>query len=451
MSTIAAISTPNAVGGISVIRISGNDAFKVADKVFKTKTDVSKMEGYTCAYGKILSEKRVIDDGIITVFRKPNSYTGEDVVEISCHGGIFVTKQVLRACFDAGAEPAAAGEFTKRAFLNGKISLTQAEAVMDVISANGKQALNSAVNAREGKIYRQIKSVSDRLVKVLGELAAWVDYPEEDLPEVEPENLRNSVVNGISVMERILKSYDCGKVIREGIDTAIIGKANVGKSTLMNNLLGYDRSIVTEIEGTTRDIIEETARVGDLVLRLSDTAGIRSTDDVVENFGINLALKKADTAQLVIAVFDCSKELDENDMELLKLVKDRKSVIILNKTDLEQVVFKKDFESFSPYVVEISAKNDLQLEELNRILNKMFELEDFDSNTDFFANERQKFCAENALKSLKEALGAVDMNVSLDCVTVILESALDSLLELTGERVSEAVVAEVFSKFCVGK
>lgn len=451
MSTIAAISTPNAVGGISVVRISGENAVKIAKKVFKTNKDVEKMSGYTCVYGKIFDGQKEVDDGILTVFKAPHSYTGEDVCEISCHGGIFVTKQVLRICIEAGCQPAQAGEFTKRAFLNGKISLTQAEAVMDVISANGQTALNSAVNAREGKIFRQIKSVSDKLVKILGELAAWVDYPEEDLPEVEPENLRNSLKESICVLEKIVRGYDCGKILREGIDTAIIGKANVGKSTLMNNLLGYERSIVTEIEGTTRDIIEETAKVGDLVLRLSDTAGLRKTEDIVENFGIELTKKKIETAQLVIAVFDSSNALDEQDRELLSLIKDRKSVIILNKTDLEQKIFKSDFLDNFKYVVEISAKNDLQLDTLSEMLNGMFELENFDTNTDSFANERQKYCAENALKFIKNALETLELGMSLDCVTVTLESALDSLLELTGEKVSEAVVLQVFSKFCVGK
>lgn len=454
MSTIAAISTPNAPGGISVIRISGEKAFEIGEKVFKPQKNgqpVRKMQGYTCAYGKTVSKERIIDDGIITVFRSPNSYTGEDVVEISCHGGIYVTKQVLRACIEAGAEPARAGEFTQRAFLNGKISLTQAEAVMDIISANGQQALNSAVNAREGKMFKQIKGVSDKLTVILGELAAWVDYPEEDLPEIEPESLRSSLLESIEIMEKIIRGYDCGKVLREGIDTVIIGKTNVGKSTLMNNLLGYERSIVTDIEGTTRDIIEETAKVGDLVLRLSDTAGLRETNDVVENFGIELARKKADTAQLVIGVFDCSRELEQQDMELLELLKNRKSVIILNKSDLEQKLVPEDFKEYSRNIVEISAKNDLQLEQLSRTLNKMFELESFDSNTDSFANERQKFCAEKALKALKDSMETLDFGVSLDCVTVTLESALDAILELTGEKVSEAVVSQVFSKFCVGK
>ena len=452
MSTIAAISTPNSAGGISVIRISGEVSIDVASKVFRLKgRTVESMDANTCAYGKIYNGDNELDDGIVTVFKAPNSYTGEDVVEISCHGGIYVTRQVLRAILENGAKPAEAGEFTKRAFLNGKLSLTQAEAVMDLISANSKHALNSAVNAREGKMFKQIKSVSDKLIKILGELAAWVDYPEEDLPEVEPEALKISIKNAISVMEKILRNYDCGKIIREGIDTAIIGKTNVGKSTLMNNLLGFDRSIVTDIAGTTRDIIEETARVGDLVLRLSDTAGIRETDDVVESHGINLARKKAETAQLVIAVFDSSQNLDKEDMELLEIIRDKKAIVILNKSDLEPMVSKEFFQDYSKYVCEISAKRDLRLENLSAMLNEYFSLADFDSNTDTFANERQKFCAENALKYLEESLQTVESFATLDCVTVTLETALEYLLQLTGERVSEAVVAEVFSKFCVGK
>lgn len=452
MSTVAAISTPNAAGGISVIRISGENAVAVGEKVFRIKgKTVSQMAANTCAYGKTVSGGKTVDDGIITVFKAPNSYTGEDVVEISCHGGIYVTRQVLRAVLEAGAEPAGAGEFTKRAFLNGKLSLTQAEAVMDVISANGEQTLNSAVNAREGKFFKQIDGVSKKLVKILGELAAWVDYPEEDLPEVEPEALKNSLESSIEVLEKTLKSYDCGKILREGIDTAIVGKANVGKSTLMNNILGFERSIVTDIAGTTRDIIEETARVGGLVLRLSDTAGIRKTTDIVENKGIELAMNKAKTAQLVIAVFDGSRELDSEDRELLNFVKDKKSLIVLNKSDLEQKLKKSDFAEFSPYVAEVSAKNDLRLSAVEEMLEKMFELSDFDSNTDVFANERQKFCAEKALRSLNNALLTLTSGMSLDCVTVDLEEALGSLLELTGERASEAVVSEVFSKFCVGK
>ena len=267
MSTICAISTPNAVGGISVIRISGNDAVNISEKIFVpfSKKPVSQMCGHTCAYGKIVFNGRIIDDALLTVFLAPKSYTGENVAEISCHGGIFVTKEVLRACIASGAEPAEPGEFTKRAFLNGKLSLTQAEAVMDVISAEGKQALNSANLAHEGVLFKKIKSTTDDLVKILAELAAWVDYPEEDLPSVENDALAASLNTAISQLGQILSDYDSGLIFRNGVDTAIVGRANVGKSSLMNMLLGFDRSIVTDIAGTTRDVIEESARLGEVV------------------------------------------------------------------------------------------------------------------------------------------------------------------------------------------
>ncbi len=452
MSTIAAISTPQGTGGISVIRISGESAFEIADRVFKpSKGSVLKMSANTCKYGKIVSaDETILDDGVVTVFKSPNSYTGEDTCEISCHGGIYVTRRILREIFKAGAVPASAGEFTKRAFLNGKLSLTQAEAVMDLISANGSQTLNSAVNARQGRLYKQIKQVSDRLVTILGELAAWVDYPEEDLPEADPVALENSIDSAISVLERILKNYDSGKVLRDGIDTAIVGKANVGKSTLMNNILGFERSIVTDIEGTTRDIVEETARVGEILLRLSDTAGLRETGDIIENMGIELSRKKLDTAQLVIAVFDSSSPLDSSDLELLERIKNKKTLIVLNKTDLEQKLFANDFSDYSRCVVEISAKNE-GTDKIANALEEMFLNNDFDPHTDFFANERQHACTEKAYEKLIDAKDSLLSGISLDCVSVTLESALESLLELAGERVTDAVVDDVFSRFCVGK
>lgn len=291
MSTIAAVSTPRAVGGISVIRISGENAFYVADKIFKPVSSgilPSEMSGYTCAYGHIAGGGRVIDDGVLTIFRAPKSYTGEDVAEISCHGGIFVTEQILRLIFENGASPAKAGEFTKRAFLNGKMSLTQAEAVMDVISASGKAELRCASALRDGALFRRIKNISDGVLKLLGSLAAWVDYPDDDIPAVDGDEIYRVLENAVFALDGLLSSYDSGRIIRNGIDTAIVGRPNVGKSTLMNLLAGCERSIVTDVAGTTRDIVEESVRLGDIVLRLSDTAGIRETGDIVENAGLSL-------------------------------------------------------------------------------------------------------------------------------------------------------------------
>ena len=452
MSTIAAISTPPGTGGIAVIRISGDKALEVADKVFKPlKRKVLEMNPNSCLYGKIITtDGNALDEGVLTFFKAPHSYTGEDVCEISCHGGGYVSKRVLREILASGAELATAGEFTKRAFLNGKLSLTQAEAVMDVISAEGRQALDSAEKIREGRLFSLISGITAQLKTILAEIGAWVDYPEEDLPEIEPKTLENSLKSAHSALLRIIDNYDSGRVLREGVDTVIVGKANVGKSTLMNSLLGYERSIVTDIEGTTRDVVEETARIGEIVLRLADTAGLRETGDLVESKGIELSKKRLGAAQLVLAVFDSSSPLEEADIELLQLLKDKKTLIILNKSDLGVKVSAGEFLPYSPYVIEISAKySDGEL--LEKTLERMFLKETFNPQSDFFVGERQYRCALNAVKALDEAINALAFGVSLDCVGVTLETALESLLELSGENVSETVVEQIFSRFCVGK
>ena len=457
MSTICAVSTPLAQGGLSVIRISGENAIDVAGKIFVPFGDkrVQDMQGHTCAYGKVINPKdgRQIDDAVLTVFVAPRSYTGENTAEISCHGGVFITKEVLRLCLDNGCVLAERGEFTKRAFLNGKLSLTQAESVMDLISAEGEQALRSANLTREGRLFKEISTVAKELVRILGELAAWVDYPEEDLPDVEPEALKKSVKNALAVINRILDDYDNGMLLRNGVDTVIAGKPNVGKSTLMNMLLGYDRSIVTDIAGTTRDVIEETARLGDLTLRLSDTAGIRDTDNTVEQLGVELARKRISECDLVITVFDSSCEIEDEDKELLDYVNNlnKKLIIILNKSDLNQIITSDEMKKYSDYIITISAKNGEGREEIQAMLEKIFALGGFDPDSTIFANERQKACAESAKKHLETALIAIQGGDTLDAVTVTIDYAANALLELTGEKASEAVVNEVFSKFCVGK
>ena len=453
MSTICAISTPDAVGGISVIRISGNNAVKIAEKIFfpLSGKPVSQMGGHTCAYGKIIFDGKTIDDAVLTVFLAPKSYTGENVAEISCHGGIFVTKEVLRACLASGAELADPGEFTKRAFLNGKLSLTQAEAVMDVISAEGKQALNSANLAREGMMFKKIKGAADELVRILSELAAWVDYPEEDLPSVENDVLTQSLNNVLTQLDKILRDYDNGLIFREGIDTAIVGKANVGKSSLMNMLLGFDRSIVTDIAGTTRDVIEESARLGDIILKLSDTAGIRKTDDIVESMGVDLAKKKLENARLIIAAFDASENLNSEDRNLLEEIRDKQCIIVLNKTDLQSKLSAEDFALYNKPVVYVSAKEQLGKEDLENAVLSLFKLDSLNSDTTVFANERQKNCVEKAKNNLELAINALSFGETLDAVTVTVSKACDYLLELTGEKVTETVVEQVFHNFCVGK
>lgn len=456
MKDICAVSTPLAEGGISVIRISGENAISIGAKVFKPLSckSVENMAGYTCAYGKIVDKNgREVDDGVLTVFRAPKSYTGENVCEISCHGGIYVTKKVLRLCIEQGAELAQRGEFTKRAFLNGKLSLTQAEGVMETISAQGEYTLNSANLTKEGRLFRLISDMSRKFVTILGELAAWVDYPEEDLPEISEDNLRESLKNALAGLDKIIADHDSGMILKNGVDTVIAGKPNVGKSTLMNMLLGYDRSIVTNVAGTTRDVIEESAKLGELILKLSDTAGIHETDDEVEKIGVDIAKKKLKNAMLIIEVFDISRELDEEDLELLEYVKrlGKKVIIVLNKSDLENVVERSQLEKYSDYVIEISAKLDEGKEELQKATEKLLGIGGYDADSTIFANERQISCAERARKYLAMALESLDMGETLDAVTVMIDNGANALLELTGEKATEAVVDEVFSKFCVGK
>ncbi|MCI5752235.1 MAG: tRNA uridine-5-carboxymethylaminomethyl(34) synthesis GTPase MnmE [Oscillospiraceae bacterium] len=453
--TIAAISTSRAVGGISVIRISGSRAFDIADMIFtpvSAKILPSEMDGYTCAYGYYSDgEGNKIDDGVLTVFRCPKSYTGEDCVEASCHGGIYVTEKLLRRIYEAGAVPAEGGEFTKRAFLNGKMSLTQAEGVMDIISADGEAYHRCAEALRDGRLYGRIRGVSDRLVHLLGEIAAWVDYPEEDIPEVGDDNIIAELSDILDEIRRIQSTYDYGKIIREGIDTVICGKPNVGKSTIMNLLTGCERSIVTSAAGTTRDIVEESVRLGDMVLRLSDTAGIREASDEVEKIGVQRAESKLDSSRLILAVFDNSRPFDDDDMKIFDKCRGRKNVIaIINKCDEENRLDVKKITSQFDNVINISAKDGNSISVIQNVINDIF-IDNSITDNAIIANERQKLCIDKAEKCVAEAISALKFGDTLDAVNIILDEGENHLLELTGERTSEAVVNEVFSHFCVGK
>ncbi len=453
MSTIAAIATPNASGGIGVIRISGDDAIAVADKVFRAISEkkLCEIKGYTALFGHIYENESAIDECVALVFRAPKSYTGEDVVELSCHGGLYVTQKVLRTVFAAGAVPAEPGEFTKRAFLNGKIDLAQAESVMNIISAHGQQALNAAANTLDGKLSEKIAGIAASLTNVAAGIAVWTDDPDEDIPQAHEENVYEVVKNALDELGRLIANFDSGKAITQGVPTAICGHPNVGKSTLMNQLAGYDKSIVTDIAGTTRDVVEETVRLGDIVLHLADTAGIHESDDIVESIGIDRTMKKLDSASLVLAVFDSSQPLDSNDIDLLERCKDRKAVAIINKTDLG---INTDIDTIKEYIADtvfISAANGDGIEDLKAVIEKLLGTAEFDTSAGILANERQYACCTAAAESLNEALTGLEIGVTLDAVNVSIDYATEKLLELTGEKAREAVVNEVFSKFCVGK
>lgn len=453
MATIAAVSTPNAVGGIAVIRISGEASIDVAEKIFTPfgGKRVAEMQGYTCAYGIAHENGQRIDDCILTVFRAPHSFTGEDTVEISCHGGLFVSRKILRAALKNGAVTADAGEFTKRAFLNGKLDLTQAEAVMDVISAKGELELKMAENLREGAVFKAARRCSDRLLKLLSGLAAWTDYPDEDIPEVQPDVMLSELEAIHSELTALTRDYDRGRIVREGVSTAIVGRPNVGKSTLFNCLSGYERSIVTNIAGTTRDVVEESVILGDITLRLSDTAGIRETDDIIEGIGVDIAWKTVDSSELVLAVFDGSSPLTADDFELINKIKNKKWIAIVNKSDKEMLLDDSELQKLSIQIVYISAKDNQGISDLENAVKQMYELNEDSFSTVTASNERQKLCIDNAAEAVSTAIEAIEFGEMLDAVNVLLDEAEQYLLELTGERITDAVVNEVFSRFCVGK
>ena len=453
-NTIAAISTAQGEGGIGVIRISGENAVSIADRVFRSINGrtLSSMKGYSAAFGHIVNNDEFLDECVATVFRAPKSYTGEDVAEFSCHGGMFITREVLRLVLDNGAVPAEAGEFTKRAFLNGKIDLTEAEAVMDIISAKSKTAARAALCAKEGALWSKIEAIKTRLVTTAAHLSAWADYPDEEIEYVSRESLSDTFAQVKDELDGLLKTYDKGQTIKEGIDTVIAGKPNAGKSTLMNLLAGHKRSIVTEIPGTTRDIIEESVLVGDVILRLSDTAGLRDTSDQVEKIGVDLAKQRIKNSGLVLAVFDSSKELDKNDINLIEEVKDTEVIAVINKDDLDSKKIDESLiKSKINRVVNISAKTGEGYEQLKKMINEIAGTDSFNPSEAILANERQRQAALNAKKSLDEAVNALNIGMTFDAVEVLLEDTIACILELTGEKVSEVVVDNVFHNFCVGK
>ncbi len=453
-TTIAAISTPHAMGGIGIVRISGPQARIIASRVFSPKSsrkDLMSAAGYTALFGRVHEQGQELDDAIALVFSAPKSYTGEDVVELSCHGGLYLMQRVLRAVIDAGAVPAQAGEFTKRAFLNGKLSLTQAEGVMDLIASQGEQAARAALSARDGALFERINGVKELLIELSGHLSAWIDFPEEDVPELSEQELSQTLSHAVGELDALLSSYDVGQMMKNGVETAIVGRPNVGKSTLMNLLSGREKSIVTDIPGTTRDIVEDSVNIGDVILHLYDTAGIRRTDDPVEQVGVERAKGKIETAQLILALFDSSRELSEEDRELMISMQGRPCIAVINKTDLQSKIDMNDLQKHFPHLVSISAYQKTGLEELTECIHQVLGMMDLDPTSGILANERQRNCAKRALDALKEAQQAHAFGITLDAVGVEVQSALEALMELTGEQASERVVDEVFSKFCVGK
>ncbi|MBR3595481.1 MAG: tRNA uridine-5-carboxymethylaminomethyl(34) synthesis GTPase MnmE [Clostridia bacterium] len=453
MSTIAAIATPNAAGGIGIIRISGDEALTITEKCFKSYSGkkITDMEGYRAVYGQVYENDSPIDEAVVIVYRAPKSYTGENVCEICCHGGIYIMNKVLRLIFSLGAIPSEPGEFTKRAYLNGKMDLAQAESVMNVISASGEAALNAARNTLKGSVSKKIGEICSSLISSAAALAAWSDYPDEDIPAVENGALLTTLHSAGKELQKLLDRYDSGKAVTQGVNTVICGKPNVGKSTLMNVLSGCERSIVTSVAGTTRDIIEETVRVGDILLRLADTAGIHETSDEVESIGVNLAKDRMETADLILAVFDVSRPLDSEDRELLEICSKKRCLAIINKSDLSPEFSATDIEKYIPRCITLSAKNEESTDVIKTELENILGTAGLDFSQEMLAAGRQYECAKKAKDCINEAVTALEAGYTVDAVNVSIDCAIEHLLTLTGKKASEEIVNEVFSKFCVGK
>ena len=455
MSTIAAIATAQAAAGLGTVKISGENALTVADSVFSAVSGkkISETPGYRALYGKVRDGETIIDDAVALIFRAPKSYTGEDVVEISCHGGLYILKRVLRAVLNAGAVPAEGGEFTKRAFLNGKMDLSEAEAVMSLISASGEEARAATLNALDGALSREIADCRDKLAVTAAFMAAWVDYPDDEIPELSDDEMTNTLTDVHNRLEKLLSGFDAGKAILEGIDTAIVGRPNVGKSTLLNALSGSERAIVTSVAGTTRDVLEETVRVGNITLRLADTAGIReNTDDEIEKIGVERAKERFDRASLVLMVLDAQNELSDDDKELLSMCQRKNCIVVVNKTDGDIKLSMSELRTLTDNaIVEISAKNSLGLETLTNAIEETVGTAGFDPSAPLITTERQRSCVVKAVENIEEALSGIQMGITPDAVNVCIDCAIENLCVLTGEKATQTVVDEVFKNFCVGK
>lgn len=454
--TIAAIATGMSNSGIGIIRMSGPEAISIADGIFvsaRKNFKLSEAATHTVHYGNIVYEDNIIDEVLIIIMKAPNSYTREDVVEIDCHGGVYVMKKILDILIKSGARIAEPGEFTKRAFLNGRIDLTQAEAVIDIINSKNKYALSNSVKLLNGKLSEQITEIRKDLINNIAYIEAALDDPEHISLDNYGDKLLITVDNYIDKVDNLIKTVDNGKIFTQGVKTVIIGKPNAGKSSILNILAGYDRAIVTDIAGTTRDTIEEQINLAGITLNLVDTAGIRNTKDIVEEIGVNKAKELVEEADLILYVVDSSTELDENDYNILNIIKNRKTVILLNKSDLDTVT---DADSISKItdskIISVSAKDNTGLDELSETIVKLFASGEIDYNDEVYVSgERNKEALEETLESLKLVKKSINEGLPEDFYTIDLMNAYEQLGKITGESVEDDLVNEIFSKFCMGK
>lgn len=454
--TIAAIATAMTPSGIGIIRISGDDSFELIDKIYKSKSGkklLSQCDSHTVHYGFIYDGDEKIDEVMVLIMRAPNTYTREDTIEIDCHGGVFVMKRILETVIKYGARPAEPGEFTKRAFLNGRIDLSQAESVIDVINSKNEFALKNSLSQLNGAVLDSIKQIREVLLHEIAFIESALDDPEHISLESYPQKLLLIVDNQIKSIDKLLKSSDNGRILKEGINTVIVGKPNAGKSSLLNILVGADRAIVTDIAGTTRDVLEEQINLDGITLNLVDTAGIRDTDDIVEKIGVDRAKQYADSADLIIYVIDSSTELDDNDFSIIDILKDKNAIVLLNKSDLSTITTEDIVKKYlDKPVIYISAKDRMGIDELESKISEMFLHGQVSFNDEvYITNIRHKNSLTEALNSLKLVVESINNDMPEDFYSIDLMNAYEELGLIIGEAVEDDLMQEIFSKFCMGK
>lgn len=455
MSTIVAISTAPAIGGIGIVRMSGDNAFDILSKIFvpKNKQNIEEIKGNSIKYGHIVYEGKIIDEVLVSYFKSPKSYTTENMCEINSHGGILIVRQILDLCLKMGANLAEPGEFTKRAFLNGRIDLAQAESVIDIINAKSQKQVEASVKQLDGFLSNEIKNIRKEVIDLMVDIEASIDYPEYDVEEVTYSKAINILEDVENKLEKLSNSFENGKIIKDGIKMAIIGRPNAGKSSLLNEFLKEERAIVTDIEGTTRDTIEEQIMISGIPFKIIDTAGIRESEDKIEKIGIEKSKKAANDSDIILAIFDISKPLNKEDLDIIQFIKNKPAIVILNKTDLcENEETAREISKIKKDILRISVLKKEGIEAIYSKLVEMFNIKEIQlDNENVITNIRHKQLIDCGKQNAKEAIIALKSNMPVDIVAINIKEILENLGKITGETVSEDVIKEIFAKFCLGK